>query len=112
MKYYRDPATGELFAYEADGSQDDYIKPNLVPISDEEFAALTAPTQSDIEAIARAKRDQLLAEQVDPIVCNPFRFDCLEPEMQLAIIAYRQALLDITQQAGFPHEIVWPTAPC
>ena len=25
--------------------------------------------------------------------------------------AYRQALRDITDQAGFPHEVVWPTKP-
>lgn len=111
MKYYRDPATGELYAYEADGSQDEYIKPDLVQISGEEFAALTAPTLADIEAIARAKRDQLLAEKVDPIVCNPFRWDCLEPEMQQAMIAYRQALLDVPLQPGFPQEVCWPTCP-
>jgi hypothetical protein len=25
--------------------------------------------------------------------------------------AYRQALRDITDQAGFPHDITWPTKP-
>lgn len=25
--------------------------------------------------------------------------------------AYRQALRDITDQAGFPHEVIWPTKP-
>ena len=25
--------------------------------------------------------------------------------------AYRQALRDITAQAGFPHEVVWPVKP-
>ena len=26
-------------------------------------------------------------------------------------VAYRQALLDITTQTGFPNNVVWPTAP-
>jgi len=42
MKYYRDPATDDLFAYEADGSQDAFIPAHLVPISEEEANALCA----------------------------------------------------------------------
>lgn len=30
MKYYKDTKTGEVYAYESDGSQDDYINPGLV----------------------------------------------------------------------------------
>lgn len=26
-------------------------------------------------------------------------------------IDYRQALRDVTSQAGFPHDVVWPTKP-
>lgn len=36
MKFYVDQDTKEVFAYEADGSQDDYIKNHLVPITVEE----------------------------------------------------------------------------
>ena len=32
-------------------------------------------------------------------------------ENQAAWAAYRQALRDITTQAGFPNEVTWPTAP-
>ena len=32
-------------------------------------------------------------------------------EQQTAWAAYRTALLDITDQAGFPHNITWPTKP-
>lgn len=35
MKHYVDPQTNELYGYEADGSQDDWIKPGLMPVSDE-----------------------------------------------------------------------------
>jgi hypothetical protein len=39
MKYYKSP-TNEVFAYEADGSQDRYIKKNLVAITEEEAQAI------------------------------------------------------------------------
>lgn len=44
MKYYRDTNTGEVYAYEADGSQDDYIKDNLVPMTQVEVDAHLNPT--------------------------------------------------------------------
>lgn len=36
MKYYKNPKTNELFAYEADGSQDDIIPSHLVQITEAE----------------------------------------------------------------------------
>lgn len=36
MKYYKDPSTNELYAYEADGSQDKFIKDGLVRIGNDE----------------------------------------------------------------------------
>jgi hypothetical protein len=44
MKHYINQTTKEVFAYEADGSQDAYIKEGLVPISDADLAILRAPT--------------------------------------------------------------------
>lgn len=64
-KYYRDPETGEVFAYEADGSQDEYIKPGLVRMTDEEVQAHLSPpipslTREQIEALRlRAYADPL-----------------------------------------------------
>lgn len=43
MKHFIDPATQEIFAYAADGSEDGFIKPGLTPISDEELAAMRTP---------------------------------------------------------------------
>jgi hypothetical protein len=33
MKHYKDPETGEVYGYNADGSQDAWVKPNLVPVT-------------------------------------------------------------------------------
>ena len=62
-------------------------------ISDEKFAAR-----------ARAKRDKLLLESDYLVMPDyPISIEGLE-----AVKAYRQALRDITKQAGFPREIEWP----
>lgn len=71
--------------------------------------------QAELDALAaanvRAQRDGLLATEVDPIVSNPLRWADLTADQQSAWAAYRRALLDITAQAGFPHDIAWPEAP-
>ena len=36
MKYYKDPVTNELYAYEADGSQDAFIKQELIAVTEVE----------------------------------------------------------------------------
>lgn len=59
---------------------------------------------------ARAQRDALLLE-LDTIVSNPLRFGGLDKTQQTALTEYRQALLDVPQQAGFPHTIDWPKKP-
>lgn len=51
MKHYKDPVTNEVYAYEADGSQDAYIKEGLVAITDAEADAIrSAQNQTAIEA--------------------------------------------------------------
>jgi hypothetical protein len=57
----------------------------------------------------RNLRDRILNETVDRI--NPIRYASLTTEQQQELIAYRQALLDVPQQAGWPGEIEWPTKP-
>ena len=42
MKYYKNPADNSLWAYQPDGSQDNYIKPELVAISTAEYEAIRA----------------------------------------------------------------------
>jgi len=79
------------------------------------FEAYVPPTQAELDAQAaasvRAQRESLLAREVDPIVSNPLRWADLTTEQQNAWSAYRTALLDITDQSGFPHSVTWPTKP-
>lgn len=77
--------------------------------------AWIAPTQEVLDEIAakrvRGQRAVLLATVVDPVVTNPLRWNSLSAEKQQAYADYRQALLDITLQSGFPHNVVWPAKP-
>ena len=52
---------------------------------------------------ARTKRDGLLTETD--------HFGLSDVTMSAEMTAYRQALRDVPQQAGFPSTITWPTKP-
>ena len=57
----------------------------------------------------RHRRDILLANDVDPLASNPLRWADLSVEVQNKIKVYRNALLDVPQQTGFPATVVFPT---
>ena len=79
------------------------------------FTAYVAPTQAELDAEAaewvRSERDFKLIQEVDPIATNPLRWDDLTAAKQSEWKQYRTDLLDITDQAGFPHTVTWPTKP-
>lgn len=64
-------------------------------------------TDADYAAEARAKRNQLIAE-TDYLAMPDYPLDA---EKKAAVLAYRQALRDIPEQAGFPRQIDWPVKP-
>ena len=79
-----------------------------------DVAAYVPPTQAELDAELseqlRGERDSLLVE-VDAFVGNPLRWATLSAEQQDAWAVYRQALLDVPQQAGFPNDVTWPVKP-
>ena len=66
-------------------------------------AAYTASLDATAAASVRAERDAL-------IKATDF-YALSDVVMTTAMTTYRQALRDITTQAGFPNEITWPVAP-
>jgi len=58
----------------------------------------------------RKDRNHLLLE-VDAFVGNPLHWGSLDTATQDAWATYRQALLDVPQQTGFPENIIWPITP-
>lgn len=57
----------------------------------------------------RVARNRALKRVVDRY--TPIRWAALTTEQQQKILDYRQALLDIPQQEGFPDNIIWPEVP-
>ena len=78
-------------------------------------SAWVAPSAEWLYEVAtkevRSLRDWKLQNEVDVVVSNPLRWGGMTAEQQGAWASYRTALLDITNQAGFPHEVVWPIKP-
>ena len=60
---------------------------------------------------ALSKRKQLLENNVDVYVMNALRWADLTEAQQTDITNYRRALLDITDQEGYPATITWPELP-
>ena len=75
MKHYIDKITKEIFSYESDGSQDDYIKSSLVPISDTALATLREEQEQErVDALTyeekRATEYPSIANQLDDLYHN------------------------------------------
>lgn len=73
------------------------------------YSAVSEPA-SAIEQLAteaRAKRDKLLAETDWTQVADA----PIDTATRTAMRVYRQQLRDITEQEGFPTDIVWPEMP-
>jgi hypothetical protein len=69
-------------------------------------------SQPDLESAAmyaRAQRARILADDIDTM--NPMRWASLSAAKKSEWISYRQALLDLPAQEGFPLTIIWPEAP-
>jgi hypothetical protein len=64
--------------------------------------------QQTTNFLLRDYRNKLLI-QIDRI--NPVWYASLTAEQQQALVAYRQQLLDVPQQSGFPTDIEWPAKP-
>ncbi|MDB4439180.1 phage tail assembly chaperone [bacterium] len=80
-----------------------------------DFAAYVPPTAEELTATAaaqvRSERDNILTTVVDPLVSNNLRWADLTSDKQAEWSTYRTALLNVPQQAGFPHTVAWPTKP-
>lgn len=63
-----------------------------------------------VEPLARERRDEMLRD-MDKTVSNPLRWADLTSEKQAEWQTYRQSLLDVPQQDGFPITVEWPTKP-
>ena len=119
MKYFRNDATGEIYAFGADGSEDAFIPSGLALMSDAEVAAYIESIMELLPTAAvteRAWRDG----QLDGLVWLRDRHrDQLEigvtttlmPEQFAELLVFMQALRDWPQSEAFPDTSARPVAP-
>ena len=88
-----------LAAMEQNGDVTPYAPPSQEAL--DEQAATTV----------REERNIKLVYEVDTIAGNALRWAALTEAKRQEWSDYRQALLDVPQQTGFPHDVVWPTKP-
>ena len=106
-----DPSDEIVSAYPSDTVETPLRPSHLHTWSGSEWVE---PTQEVLTAYlsesVRAVRDERLMD-LDAIVTHPLRWAALDADTQAAWAAYRQALLDVPQQAGFPNNVTWPEKP-
>lgn len=75
------------------------------------FKPFVPLTQKELDEDAawevRRNRQDRLAE-MEQVTNNPLRWEELTDKQQEAYRTYRKALLNVSEQAGFPHKIKWP----
>lgn len=95
MKYLRNPTTGAVFAYAADGSEDGFIAPDLVAMSAPEVSAHINPLPT-AEALC-AKIDTAADSARRAVAGDPLR-----------AVEYERAAAEaqVFKDAGYPAEAV------
>lgn len=74
-----------------------------------------APTPEQLATQIRAERDAKLQASTWLVERHREELEAgkttLTSEEYQAVLSYRQALRDITEQAGFPNQVEWPVSP-
>jgi hypothetical protein len=70
-----------------------------------EYEPPAPPTNEQLALYARYKRNNLLAQS------DWTQLPDVPDSLKQVWATYRQALRDVTLQAGFPTDVVWPTQP-
>jgi hypothetical protein len=122
MKYYLDRATGGIFAFESDGSQDSYIRPGLELLDEKGLAEARAAQEAAVrtpEVIlqeANGQRYALLMSTGLRIAPLQYAVDLGEAtDLESASLPlwkrYYLAVNRVSEQPGFPATIDWPAPP-
>ncbi|EAM9788477.1 phage tail protein [Salmonella enterica] len=115
MKYFKDN-NGNVYAYNADGSQDEYIKDGLISITEDEAMYIINPPLTKDELIKEAgiKKDGLLyeVEAITKLWQTQLVLGIIldsDKERLTAWMRYAQALSAI--DINMAPDISWPVRP-
>lgn len=84
-----------------------YIDNNGTPVP----PVVIPPTPEEVSDAARNQRNAKLMDFDRKLYRNQFFWSTLTAEQQAERLSYRQALLDVPQQTGFPDDVIWPSYP-
>jgi len=127
MKYAHIDSSNKLLGWYSDDLHSTIPTPN-VAVTDEQWqtsldnnynsinsdgsgSVVDFSTDAEKASMVRGTRDVKLVIDVDAIAGNALRWAELTSDQKTAWATYRQSLLDVPQQAGFPTNITWPTEP-
>jgi hypothetical protein len=87
-----------------------YYKPGKYRVDQGQIVAIVESVDPQIEIASHLRkfRNESLSA-VDRI--SPVWYASLTADQQTELAAYRQALLDVPQQMGFPTAVSWPAKP-
>lgn len=102
--------TNEPLFFGACDDDADTTAPGVIRTLTPEQYAEEQIKENDIKAMqVRQHRDYLLRVKVDSL--NPIRWESFSTDIKEAWKGYRQALLDVPAQEGFPWTVTWPEMP-
>lgn len=125
MKYYKSQ-TGEVFAFEEDGSQDEYITEDLVLMTEQEVYEHLHPTptqeqylewaNSELAQLQRQANAQVTALQGRVSTLNDPDMEGMYTDEEIAELPVRQAQLKAWKNyrlllGRVPTQAKWPAAP-
>lgn len=103
------PTDRPLFFGTCDDDADVSIAGVIKTLTQEKYLSMRQ-TETDVKGMqVRRERDMRLITDVDSL--NPIRWETLTTEKKEDFRAYRQELLDVPQQQGFPWDVQWPAQP-
>lgn len=109
---------GELYIEELSNPDNQYVENGLLvdmPLKPDGFYVFDYNVKQWVFdeqmaiSIVMQQRDLLLKDGPDRI--SPIWYDSMTEQQRQEWADYRQALLDITSQPNYPHDIIWPVKP-
>jgi len=127
MKYAHIDSNDKLLGWYSDDVNSTIPTPNVVVTDDQWQTSLDNnynsinsdgsgsvvdySTNAEKVSVVRGMRDAKLVTDVDAVAGNALRWAELTSDQQVTWATYRQSLLNVPQQAGFPTNVTWPTKP-
>jgi len=107
--YTQWPTDTPYFYGTCDDVADTSIAGVIKVLTEQQYTSMRQTETNNKAGQVRIQRDNLLRSEVDTY--NPIRWELLTQEAKGYLQDYREALLDVPQQDGFPWTVEWPEKP-